>query len=286
MTQASRFLVSLAALLVSLGCSTGEGDPAPEAAGHERVAAAAPDTAFYAAVRRANEMADAIEDTLRPVPLMRPADEAALRRYSNAQNLERARRLGARVGDDSQLERLLADGRLVRLEDSTEYWVVRDLGASRPFVTPDTRVLLERIGERFQERLADMGLPAYRFEVSSVLRTAEGQAALRQRNTNAAAGTSAHEFGTTVDIPYEGYAAPAELPRELGIDRVPGALGPAADAVARLALERVAARKSRELQAIMGQVLREAQDNGDVLVTLERLQPVYHITVARELAGS
>jgi len=44
-------------------------------------------------------------------------------------------------------------------------------------------------------------------------------------------------------------------------------------------------RKSRELQKILGDVLREAQDEGIVLVTLERLQPVYHVTVARELTS-
>jgi hypothetical protein len=46
-------------------------------------------------------------------------------------------------------------------------------------------------------------------------------------------------------------------------------------------LETAAARKSRELQALLGHVLSELQRSGDVLVTLERQQPVYHITVAR-----
>lgn len=45
--------------------------------------------------------------------------------------------------------------------------------------------------------------------------------------------------------------------------------------------EPVAARRSRELMAILGNVLIEAQDEGKVMVTLERLQPVYHMTVAR-----
>ena len=46
-------------------------------------------------------------------------------------------------------------------------------------------------------------------------------------------------------------------------------------------LEAAAARKSRELMAILGEVLREMQDEGAVYVTLDRQQPVFHITVAR-----
>src|SRR5690606_692028 len=52
------------------------------------------------------------------------------------------------------------------------------------------------------------------------------------------------------------------------------------------ALERVAARKSRELQNVLGGVLRGLQSDGLVLVTLERQQPVYHLTIARSLDRS
>ena len=226
-------------------------------------------------------LADSMEDLLRPVPLMRPGDESALRRYSNAENLVRARRLGARPRDAAELEALVADGRLVRLPDSTEHWVVRELGASAPYVTPATLALLERVGERFQRRLLDMGLPPLRFEISSALRTAEAQAALRRNNVNATAGTSAHEFGTTVDIAYSGYAAPLALPDGL-VPTAPASARPALARVAREVVERMAARKSRELKAILGEALLETQSAGEVLVTLERLQPVYHITIARE----
>ena len=129
-----------------------------------------------------------------------------------------------------------------------------------------------------------MGLPRFRFEVSSVLRTAADQAALRRRNVNAAAGTSAHEYGTTVDIAYSGYAAPAELPAGLVVDAPEGQQAEL-ERMARYIIERMAARKSRELKAILGEALQEAQSEGDVLVTLEQLQPVYHITVARDLTG-
>jgi hypothetical protein len=116
-----------------------------------------------------------------------------------------------------------------------------------------------------------MGAPPYRLEVTSVLRTPEGQAALRETNPNAASGVSTHEFGTSLDVAYSGYAAPgsATAPQD------------PAERITALALERVAARYSRELQKVLGDVLREMQSEGLVMVTLERQQPVYHLTVAR-----
>ena len=240
--------------------------------------------ALSATLRQATTLADSVEDLLRPVPLMRPAEEEALRQYPNARHVERGRSLGLRPESTEAMEAAIADGRLVRLEDSTEHWVLREMGASRPVVTPGARSLLVRLGEAFHAELAERGLPPYRFEISSALRTPEGQAALRRSNPNAASGTSAHEFGTTVDIPYSAYAAPAELPAEIR-SALEGVESPEIRAeletVARLILDRMAARKSRELKAILGDVMREAQSRGEVYVTLERQQPVYHITVAR-----
>jgi hypothetical protein len=251
-------------------------DPTSDPAGGEGTGLAA-DTALSGTLRRVVALADSVEDLLRPVPLMRPAEVEALRRYSNAENVEVARRLGVRPGDAAELDSLVAEGRLVALGDSARYWVVRELGASRPYVTPATRALLERLGEAFQARLTEMGLPPYRFEISSALRTPDSQAALRRSNSNATAGTSAHEFGTTVDIAYSGYAAPAELPAGLVAE---GGARPELETMARYVLERMAARKSRELQAVLGKVMAEAQSRDEVLVTLERQQPVYHITVS------
>jgi hypothetical protein len=52
---------------------------------------------------------------------------------------------------------------------------------------------------------------------------------------------------------------------------------------ADVAAERVAGRRALELKAILGLVLLEMQREGKVMVTIEQLQPVYHMTVAREL---
>jgi len=266
--------------LASLAACGGDAAPAPGTEPPPAEEAIDPVAALQSAFDTAMMRADSVHELLRPVPLLTPAEEAALR-TSNAAQLERARRLGAHVTDSTTLQEHLASGRLVQLEDSTEWWVLRPLDHSLPYATPDVHVLLEQIGVRFQQALAGMGLPAYRLEVSSVLRTPAGQEALRAGNVNAAAGTSTHEFGTTLDIAYESYAAPLA---QSAADA--GALEALAGRIDALALERVAAIKSRELQKVLGEVLRDMQSEGLLLVTLERQQPVYHLTVARVLAGS
>jgi hypothetical protein len=270
-----RPLLTACGLLLACG---GEAPPPPPARDPAEVA-------LEETLARAHALAEAIEDTLQPVPLMRPGEEDELRRYLAGPHLQRARALGVRAETDEHLEELIAAGRLIPLEDSTEYWIVRRVRGRGDHVVPHTRALLAELGERFQTRLAAMGLPAYRLEITSAVRTTEGQARLREVNENAAGGVSAHEFGTTVDIAYTAFAPPAETPATLLVQS-PAGLRPYLDQVAALVLESVSARKSRELQKILGDVLREAQREGIVLVIMERFQPVYHITVARPLADS
>jgi hypothetical protein len=236
------------------------------------------------AFERVGAVADSVDGLFRPVPLLTPAQEAAFRRFGNAQQLERARALGVRPASEAERRRAVDAGRLLVLEDSTEHWVVRELTHSEPLLTPDARALLVRIGERFHARLDAMGAPRYRLEVTSVLRTAESQAELRRTNPNAAAGQSTHEYGTTIDIAYASFAAPAELRLELDATDAEW-LRPRLERLAAAQLETVAARNSLELRAILGLVMLELQSEGVVMVTLERLQPVYHFTVARRLAG-
>lgn len=231
--------------------------------------------------RRIDRFAGSADRVLSPMPVMTPAEEDELRRFQNASHVSRARALGVRVMDGDGLDALLVAGRLIELEDSTRYWVVRP-GTSPAQVTPDLRALLEILGQRFHERLAEIELPPYRMEITSATRTAQRQARLRRSNANAAAGVSSHEFGTTVDLSYAAFAPPAERPAEV-LAGVPDDLRPHVERVVDLSLESVSARKSRELGRIFSQVLGAAQLEGLALVIYERQQTVYHVTVARRL---
>jgi hypothetical protein len=273
---------ALAALLAA-GCGTGEearsGEPAAERAADGATAA---ERVLAREVARIDSAAAAVDAIFQPLPLLRPAQEEALRRFLNRDQLARARTLG--VGRQLPPERLAAlegEGRLVRLED-TQYWVIRDLDYSQPLAVPSVRALLTELGERFQARLAELGAPPYRLEVTSVLRTAADQEALRRVNPNAAAGESTHEYGTTVDVLYSAFSAPAEPIAAIDAAEAPW-MEPYLRRHADVAAERVAGRRALELKAILGLVLLEMQREGKVMVTIEQLQPVYHMTVAREL---
>jgi hypothetical protein len=253
-----------------------------EAARVARAAALAEVEAMLSeAVRLADRTAGSADRILSPLPVMTPTEEEGLRRFLGGAHVARAREVGVRVATREHLDSLLTAGRLVQLEDSTRHWIVRDR-ASPAYVLPAMPALLRTIGARFQERLAAMGLPPYRMEVTSALRTSERQERLRRSNANAAAGESSHEFGATVDLSYAAFAPPSEAR-----DAIPGAAPPQfrphLERIVDLALESVSARKSRELGKIFSAVLREAQDEGLALVIYERQQTIYHLTVARPL---
>jgi hypothetical protein len=218
--------------------------------------------------------ADSIDRRLRQVRALTREERARLQRDVNEIQIERARQLGVRV---VTVEPLAEAGRLVRLPDTTQHWILRDLDYSVPYVTPDAHEMLIEIGERFHARLDSAGVPRYRIDITSVLRTPEKQAELRRRNSNASRVESAHEFGTTVDLAYRRFAPPAgPLPLEPH---------PSLAQAARLLCDSIVVETGRlrgaELQAVLGRVLREMQEEGKVLVRMERRQTVYHITVAR-----
>ena len=229
----------------------------------------------------ADRLARSAGRILSPLPVMTPGEEAELRRFLNASHMAKARELGVRAADEDAIDSLVAAGRLIELEDSTRYWIVRP-GDSPAHVVPHVRTLLEVLGTRFQDRLAEMGLPPYRMEITSAYRTAERQARLRRSNANAAAGVSSHEYGTTVDLSYAAFAPPADVPAEI-LEGVTDDLRPHIRRIADLAFESVSGRKSRELGRIFSQVLAEAQDEGIALVIYERQQTVYHLTVGRAM---
>lgn len=255
------------------GCGWVEGERAAAAEAARREV----ESILSERIRQADRLARSADRILSPLPVMTPGEEATLRRFLNASHVAKARELGVRAEDENAVDSLVSAGRLIQLEDSTQYWIVRP-GDSPARVVPDLRAALEVLGTRFQERLSEMGLPPYRLEVTSALRTAERQAELRGSNANAAAGVSSHEFGTTVDLSYAAFAPPADVPADI-IDGVPEELLPHVRRIADLAFESVSGRKSRELGRIFSQVLAEAQGEGLVLVIYERQQTVYHLTV-------
>lgn len=199
------------------------------------------------------------------------SEVAALRQDKNAMQIRTAQRLGIRVGGDARRAQLVREERIVELNDSTEWWILRDMDHSVPFVTPDARAMLQQLGRRFHARLDSLGLPHYRMKVTSALRTDETQAELRRINSYASQTVSAHEFGTTIDVSHERFAAPAEL---------------AGGEMEAEVLDSIGKEHAKVLQAELGRAIAEMRDAGALHVMMENQQPVYHMTVARAFAAT
>jgi hypothetical protein len=240
-----------------------------------------------AATARVDQELATVEATLDSLPGLIASVRGTLRRYLNDEHIARARSLGvAPVDDTAGIARLVDAGSLVRLPDSTRHWVVRELDQSLPYVTPDKKTALEELGDRFHARLAEAGLPPFRFEISSALRTGVLQEELRARNSNASRTESSHEFGTTVDIAYNEFAPPASDVWAPWRDAVTGA-GDAEiafrarlDAIAAVRLDSLGSTYSDHLKGELGAVLQEMQDEGRMWPLYERSQPVFHTTLA------
>lgn len=228
----------------------------------------------------AGEMIERTKAAFGRVTLIKQDELSALRTYQNAAHVERARALGISVLKDRDAAQVLQQSEaLVELTDNS-YFVVEEMTHSVPYVTRSTAHLLTQIGMHFQAELRRAGLPPYRYVVTSGTRTMADQQRLRRTNVNAAL-TSSHFFGTTVDLHYRLFDFAAD-PTE----GVPDTL----DVVEELLAERLgtayrelAHTRQQKLKAILGRTLLKLQQEGNVLVIYERLQPVYHITLGREL---
>jgi hypothetical protein len=276
----------MVAMLAAGGCAA-EGDAAEgrdASAPPARVEAAPapvtpsppPSAADSAAERtRAAARAAALRAAFARVRPLGAGEVGGLRLDKNREQVASAQRLGMRASGEGHIRTLVREGRMVALGDSTQWWVLRDMDHSTPYVTPDGRAMLVELGRRFHARLDSAGLPRYRMKVTSALRTSETQEDLRKINSYASATTSAHEFGTTVDVSHERFAVPA----------------PPAGAAAALweieadTLEEVGKEHAKVLQAILGRAIAEMRDAGMLFVMMENKQPVYHMTLARPFTG-
>lgn len=208
-------------------------------------------------------------------------EEAPLRRPrtpSYRLHLAWADSLGVQpIAGERDLNVYVQSGRLVPLVD-TEFYQVRILEHSKPFIVPKLAERLDEIGRRFQARLADRGLPPYRFVITSALRTADLQSDLRSSNRNAAVGRSSHEYGASVDVVTFRFASQPtaadtiRMPvRDPDLGRAQRSLSQWTDDLGRAYWDGLFGELTR--------VMNEMQDERRLVVLLEEEQPVFHITV-------
>lgn len=130
------------------------------------------------------------------------------------------------------------------------------MSSSIPYLVPRASELLEYLGRAFLDSLYSKRIPLHKFVVSSVLRTEADVARLSRGGNVNATQRSCHMFGTTFDISYNHYYT------------VSSPDGPSRRAV-----------RDDSLKMVLGEVLRDARNQGRCYVRYEVKQPCFHITV-------
>lgn len=172
---------------------------------------------------------------------------------NNDIQLEAAKRIGVppvqnRKEAEKRMDELVYVG-------SNPYFHVDRLTSSIPYLVPKASVLLQDIGKAFFDSLYIKGIPLHKIIVTSVLRTKDDVAELRNRNLNATEN-SCHLYGTTFDICYNRYKT-VEDPD-----------GP----------ERRAVRNDT-LKWVLSEVLRDFREQGRCYIKYEVKQGCFHMTV-------
>ena len=135
------------------------------------------------------------------------------------------------------------------------YCIDKGMSHSIPYLVPRAANLLSTIGRNYLDSLYIKGIPLHRIIVSSVLRTEDDVARLRQRNGNASE-QSCHRFGTTFDICYNRYST----------------VSPPGEPERRVV-------QSDTLKWVLSEVLRDIREQGRCYVKYEVKQGCFHITV-------
>lgn len=137
---------------------------------------------------------------------------------------------------------------------SNPFFHVDKLNNSIPYLVPRASILLQDIGRNFFDSLQCKGIPLHKIIVTSVLRTTDDVARLRQRNSNATEN-SCHLYATTFDVCYNRYKT-VEAPGE----------------------QRRAVRNDT-LKWVFSEVLQDMREANRCWIKYEVKQGCFHITV-------
>jgi hypothetical protein len=166
--------------------------------------------------------------------------------------LAEAKRKGIAVcKDEKDLKDRIREGSLVKVNTNNRYIVDR-MSFSTPYVTRDSKTLIDEIATRFRDKVSKKGLNGARFIITSMTRKTDDLRKLRKSNGNSSAN-SPHLYGNAFDISYK----------------------------------RITARKwimtncdKKFLKDALGEVIWELRNEKKCFATYERIQNCYHV-VAR-----
>jgi hypothetical protein len=166
-----------------------------------------------------------------------------IRKDSYEEHLIAAEKAGVgTIQDESQLFNLVCGSFLVEASEGRGY-KVDQLTHSFPYITQDSKKVLEELGAAFQALAGEGNF----FTITSATRTEEQQKNLKRRNRNATDGNSSHSYGVSFDISYIRFNGIREW--------------------------------NQQAQKDLETVLNHFQQTGKIFVIKERKQSCYHVTV-------
>lgn len=116
-----------------------------------------------------------------------------------------AKRRGIKVcKNEKEISERVSEGKLVKVRSGNKYLVDR-MTFSYPYVTKDSKILIDEIGKRFREKTSKKGLNRSRFYITSMTRKTESLKSLRRFNSNAS-DNSPHVYGNAFDISYKRFS--------------------------------------------------------------------------------
>ncbi len=182
-----------------------------------------------------------------------PMNNVGVFNDKNAVQLKAAQRYGLREVAESRTEVARHFDEMVKI-GTCENYLLCQLDYSVPYLMPNASAELDTIGAKFRRALAKHGLPQYRIEVTSVLRTREDVRNLISSGNKNATMRSCHCYGTTFDIGYDHYDK-----RQLSLKY----------------------STPDDLTKVLAEVLYEERRAGRIYVKYELGETCFHITVRR-----
>jgi len=107
--------------------------------------------------------------------------------------------------DKSELDSRISEGKLVKVKSGSSYKIEK-MSFSYPYVTRDSKVLIDEIARRLTEKASQKGLSGVKFYITSMTRKTDNVKSLRRINQNASAN-SPHLYGNAFDISYKRFIA-------------------------------------------------------------------------------
>jgi hypothetical protein len=150
--------------------------------------------------------------------------------------------------DEKDLRKRISEGKLVRVRTGSLYIVDR-MNFSSPYVTNDSRILLDEIARRYREKTSRKGLYGVRFYITSMTRKKDNLKILRRYNSNSSV-KSPHLYGNAFDISYKRFS------------------------VRKMILTNC---DQKFLKDALAEVICELRDEKRCWATYERMQNCYHV---------